>query len=158
MADADADPPALDDIDWAILAEVQADARVTIAELASRVHLSPSATRDRLRRLEATGVIAGYRAVVDPSRAGRPVRASIRLRHRGHDLRRLHALIDAEPAVTECLHVSGDECFLLRVTARSLAEVEEVASRLAALGNVTTNLVFSTVLDGRPLPPPRSTA
>jgi Lrp/AsnC family leucine-responsive transcriptional regulator len=151
---ADAAPAALDAIDWAILDAVQADARVSIADLAGRVHLSPSATRDRLRRLEATGVIAGYTAVVDPVRAGRPVRASIRLRHVGHDLRRLHALIEREPAITECLHVSGDECFQLRVVAPSLDEVERVASALAALGSVTTNLVFSTLTAHRPLAPP----
>ena len=65
----------MDAMDWALLSELQADARLSYSELSRRVHLSPPAVAERVRRLEETGVITGYHAHVDLARAGRRVLA-----------------------------------------------------------------------------------
>lgn len=70
----------LDSTDVALLVELQADARLSYRQLAARVHLSPPATAERVRRLEQTGVLQQYRAVVDPAAVGRGLQAFIRIR------------------------------------------------------------------------------
>ncbi|MGC5331281.1 Lrp/AsnC family transcriptional regulator [Micromonospora sp. DT62] len=73
----------LDAVDWSILIELQGDGRLPITELSRRVKLSASATSERVRRLEATGVISGYRAEVDLAKAGFAVLAVVRLKYPG---------------------------------------------------------------------------
>jgi Lrp/AsnC family leucine-responsive transcriptional regulator len=67
----------VDRVDWHILEELQADARLSFNELSRRVRLSPPAVAERVRRLQDTGVVTGYHATVDLARAGRPVRAVV---------------------------------------------------------------------------------
>jgi Lrp/AsnC family leucine-responsive transcriptional regulator len=69
----------VDRVDWRILAELQDDARLSFNELSRRVNLSAPAVADRVRRLQETGVITGYHALVDPTRVGRGVRAIVRM-------------------------------------------------------------------------------
>lgn len=74
----------LDDIDWAIIDELQRDARISLSELGRRVNLGSSATTERVRQLEASGVVTGYRAVVDLAKVGYPVLAVVRLKYPGN--------------------------------------------------------------------------
>src|SRR3954468_25056569 len=70
----------LDPTDWRILAELQSDGRLSFNELARRVNLSAPAVGERVRRLESDGVIAGYQARIDASRAGLPLTAFVQMR------------------------------------------------------------------------------
>src|SRR5213083_2338668 len=87
----------LDHFDTRILAELQADARLTMAELGRRVHLSQPAVTERVRKLEACGVITGYRATVDLSKLGYGIRAIIRIGRA--DYPRVAKLIQQTPEV-----------------------------------------------------------
>ena len=82
----------LDATDWAILAEVQRDGRIALTELGRRVNLSASATTERVKRLEAAGVITGYRAEVDLDKVGYAVLAVVRLKYPGNRHEPLHRL------------------------------------------------------------------
>jgi Lrp/AsnC family leucine-responsive transcriptional regulator len=144
---------ALDRTDWRLLAELQRDGRATYAELARAVAMSPSAVAERIRRLEETGVIAGYRATIDPERVGLTVMAFIRLRYPTGNYRPFHALLDATPEIVEAHHVTGEDCFVLKVLARSMRHLEEVAGRISGLGSVTTSVVYSSPLPGREIAP-----
>ncbi|MFC4942984.1 Lrp/AsnC family transcriptional regulator [Pseudonocardia sp. GCM10023141] len=139
----------LDDTDWAILAVVQTDGRVSLTELGRRVNLSASATTERLRRLESTGVITGYRADVDLARAGFAVLAVVRLKYPGSRHEPLHALLAERPEILECLRTTGDDCYVLKVAATSMASLEQTVNDLAALGSTTTNIVYSATLPYR---------
>ncbi|TDC73312.1 Lrp/AsnC family transcriptional regulator [Streptomyces hainanensis] len=136
----------LDATDWAILAELQRDGRIPLAELGRRVSLSSSATTERVRRLEALGVVTGYHATVDLGLAGFPLLAVIRLRYPGSSHQPLRQLLAERPEILECLRTTGDDCYLLRVAAASMAHLEQVADALARFGGVTTNLVYSQPL------------
>lgn len=145
----------LDRTDWRILEELQADARLSHAELGRRVHLSPPAVARRMERLEREGVIAGYRAVVDPARAGRALEAVVRLRsHVGRASGALELLREM-PEVRECLRVTGADCYLVRLTARSVAELEALTNRLQEYGATESSVVLSAPVAWRPLPRPR---
>lgn len=136
-----------------MLAELQRDGRLSVADLARRVSLSASATADRLRRLADDGVITGYTAVLDPEALGYPIAAFIRLKYPLGNYKPLHDLLDATPEITEAHHVTGEDCFILKVLARSMSDLERLAGRVAGLGSVTTNVVYSSPLPRRDLIP-----
>jgi Lrp/AsnC family leucine-responsive transcriptional regulator len=133
----------LDSTDWAILSELQEDARISLTELGRRVSLSASATTERVRRLESIGVITGYRAEVDLTKVGYPVLAVVRLKYPGNKHEPLHRLLAERREILECLRTTGDDCYTLKVAAASMPHLEELVNELTDFGSTTTNLVYS---------------
>src|SRR5882757_4664965 len=108
----------MDDVDRSILAELEKDGRISNAELADRVGLSPSPCLRRVRRLEESGAIRGYRAVIDPAALGRGVRvlAGVRLvRHGRAEITAFERAVVRLPGVVFCHHVTGNFDYLLQV-------------------------------------------
>ncbi|MDQ2586938.1 Lrp/AsnC family transcriptional regulator [Saccharothrix yanglingensis] len=139
----------LDATDWAILTELQRDGRLALTELGRRVNLSASATTERLRRLESTGVVTGYHAEVDLAKVGYAVLAVVRLKYPGNRHEPLRALLAERGEVLECLRTTGDDCYTLKVAATSMAHLERVVDELMAFGSTTTNIVYSRTLPYR---------
>ena len=135
----------LDDIDWAILHELQTDARVPFSELGRRVSLSAPAVADRVRRLEDAGVIRGYSAVVDLKAVGLPIEAIIRARDDKGTLRRS---IGDRTEVLDAVHVTGEDCWIIRVAVPDMETLEETVGFLGTFGMTTTSLVFSSPIRG----------
>jgi Lrp/AsnC family leucine-responsive transcriptional regulator len=135
---------ALDDVDWRILDELQQDGRLSFNELGRRIHLSAPAVAERVRRLQQTGVITGYRAVVDPQRAGYGITAFIQMRCKlGSCLLRTSRAADY-PEVIEVHKLSGAHCTMLKLRAATLAHLEGVIEQLGLHGELTTHVVLST--------------
>jgi len=141
----------LDEVDWRLLAQVQEDGRLSFNELARRVHLSPPAVAERVRRLEQSGVIAGYSARVDPARAGQPLLAFIQLRCRIGSCLLRTTTSDDYPELVEVHKLSGEYCTMLKARASSLAHLEGLIERLGIHGELRTHIVMSTQFDGRPI-------
>ncbi|QTR05192.1 Lrp/AsnC family transcriptional regulator [Saccharothrix algeriensis] len=141
----------LDDLDWRLVDLLQRDGRMTFTELAKRVSLSAPATTARVRRLEQAGVITGYAAVVSPRRLGLPIEAIVRVRVRSLDTPRFRERVVTVPQVLDADHVTGDDCWLLRVVCRSTAELEEFVELAQRYGDTTTSLVFSSAVRNRPV-------
>ncbi|MEV7503685.1 Lrp/AsnC family transcriptional regulator [Streptomyces sp. NPDC093018] len=141
----------LDAIDWRILDVLQRDGRTSFADLARAVSMSASAVTERVRRLEEGGVISGYAAVVDPERVGLGVMAFVRLRYPNGNYKPFHDLVEAMPEILEAHHVTGDDCFVIKVAARSMRHLEEISGRIGGLGSVTTSVVYSSPLPHRPI-------
>ncbi|HEX5204245.1 Lrp/AsnC family transcriptional regulator [Paractinoplanes rhizophilus] len=139
----------LDRTDWRLLAELQRDGRATYAELARAVSMSASAVAERIHRLEESGVIAGYQATINPERIGLTVMAFVRLRYPTGNYRPFHAMLGTTPEIVEAHHVTGEDCFVLKVLARSMRHLEEVTGRIGGLGPVTTSVVYSSPLPTR---------
>lgn len=140
----------LDEIDWALLAELQEDARTAYSELGRRVGLSPPAVAERVRRLEERGVVRGYRAEVDLARVGLPITAFVRARIGSHlHYERLAGMAESMPEVLECHRVTGDDCFLMKVAVRSVGHLEQLLEQIARLGPPTTSIVLSSPLTRR---------
>ncbi|GAA1697495.1 Lrp/AsnC family transcriptional regulator [Kribbella sp. NPDC056951] len=133
----------LDAIDWAVLTELQTDARLSLSELGRRVNLSASATTERVRRLESLGVITGYRADVDLAKVGYPVLAVVRLKYPGNKHEPLKRLLAERSEFLECLRTTGDDCYTLKVAAASMPHLEELVNQLTEFGSTTTNIVYS---------------
>ncbi|MFH8410653.1 Lrp/AsnC family transcriptional regulator [Streptomyces sp. NPDC018019] len=142
-----------DATDWRILDVLQRNGRAGYAELARAVNMSASAVTERVRRLEEAGVISGYAAVIEPAAIGLGVLAFVRLRYPNGNYKPFHDLLDSTPEILEAHHVTGDDCFVLKVAARSMKHLEEVSGRVGALGSVTTSVVYSSPLPRRPISP-----
>ncbi|MEU7258329.1 Lrp/AsnC family transcriptional regulator [Streptomyces rimosus] len=140
-----------DATDWRILDVLQRNGRAGYAELARAVNMSASAVTERVRRMEEAGVISGYAAVIEPEAIGLGVLAFVRLRYPNSNYKPFHDLLDSTPEILEAHHVTGDDCFVLKVAARSMKHLEEVSGRVGALGSVTTSVVYSSPLPRRPI-------
>ncbi|TDC36930.1 Lrp/AsnC family transcriptional regulator [Micromonospora sp. 15K316] len=143
----------MDDMDWALLRELQADARLSFSELSRRVHLSPPAVAERVRRLEESGVITGYHAHVDLARAGRSVVALIRMSCYGSRCILYDPKVPTWQEILEIHRITGDACSMLKVAAGSIDEFERVIDRLAPYGQPSSTMVLSTPLDWHPVTP-----
>ncbi|GAB4050282.1 Lrp/AsnC family transcriptional regulator [Catellatospora paridis] len=144
----------MDDMDWALLRELQEDARLSFSELSRRVHLSPPAVAERVRRLEESGVIVGYRAHVDLTAAGRPVVALIQMSCYGAGCVLRDPAVPEWPEILEIHRITGDACSVLKVAATSMDAFEALIDRLAPHGRPSSTLILSTPLAWRPLTPP----
>ena len=151
----------LDRIDLLLLAELQRGARLTNAELAERVHLSASACLRRVQRLEREGVIAGYRAEVDPERLGLGLQAFVRVQLTRHDAEAIAAFSDFVnqwDEVVACHALTGDMDYLLQIVVRDLEHFSRfLLDRLlnqAGVADVNSSFVLRTVKAFRGLPLP----
>ena len=142
----------LDRFERRILALLQTQARLSHAEIGRRIGLSPSAVAERIRTLEAEGVILGYRAEVDPVRIGLPITAMVTMTCDGERCRKLPIEVEALPEVVECHRLTGDASAILKVVVPSIAALEQLVDRLALFGKPSTALVLSRPIGPRPLP------
>ncbi len=138
----------LDEIDLKILAEIQADGRITNVELAKRVGISPPPCLRRVRALEEEGYIQGYRGLLNPALLGFEVTvfASVHLSSQADaDLKAFEDFVRKEPLVRECWMLSGDVDFILKCVAPDMATFQSFVSHLTAaphVRNVRTSLVL----------------
>jgi Lrp/AsnC family leucine-responsive transcriptional regulator len=142
------DSQALDATNLRLLAELCADARLTLAELGRRVGLSPPAVAERLSRLERDGVIAGYRAELDPRALGYALAAVLRMRPAPRQIPKVAGVARETPEVVECHRVTGEDCFYMKLHVRSVEHLEEVIDRFTPYGQTTTSIIQSS-----PVPP-----
>lgn len=148
-----ADGGLLDDTNVRLLRELQADARLSLAELGRRVSLSSPAVAERLRRLEQGGVITGYRAEVDPRGLGYSLGVMIRIRPAPRQLAEVAELARQTPEVVECHRVTGDDCFVMTAYVSDVAHLEAVIDQFAAYGQTTTAIMQSSPVPRRALAP-----
>lgn len=147
----------VDQLDLRILELLQANARETQAEIARDVGLAPSAVLERIRKLEARGVIRGYNAVVDPRTMGLPMLAFVAVRSEevAADDRVAQALAES-PEVLEVHHVAGDDCYLIKVRARDAEHLGVLLrtrfGRIPGVRSTRTTIVLETAKETSRLP------
>lgn len=149
----------LDDVDKAILEALQNDGRISNAELARRVNLSPPATHARVRRLEQRGYIDRYVTLLDREKAGFDMLCFVRVslaRHQPEEVDRFRAFVLKMPEVLECYHVTGDFDYMLKVVIHNRKDLERfLVARLTSIPGVArvyTSLVLNEVKSTTVLP------
>ena len=141
-----------DPVNLALLRELSADPRVTTSELARRVGMSAPAVRERVQRLEESGVIVGYRTDLSPKALGYPITVIVRVRPMPGQLPKIVELARETPNVVECHRITGEDCFLMKVHLESLDSLDGVLDRFLVYGQTTTSIVQSSPVPPRALP------
>ena len=139
----------LDAKGWALLRELQLDARLSFSELGRRVGLSTPAVAERVRNLQSAGVIVGYRAEVDPRKLGLPILAIVRLNVMGDVLPRVIARVRGMPEVLECHRGTGGDSFTMKVAVATVVHLEALIDRLTPFGTTSTSIVLSSPVERR---------
>jgi Lrp/AsnC family leucine-responsive transcriptional regulator len=141
----------LDPINRRLLNELQADARLSLAELGRRVGLSAPAVAERLDKLEREDVILGYHARINPRAVGYDLTAVIRVRPAVRELPKVAAVAQQTREIVDCRRITGEDCFIMTAHVRDVEHLEEVIDALATFGQTTTSIVQSAPVPGRGL-------
>jgi Lrp/AsnC family transcriptional regulator, leucine-responsive regulatory protein len=142
----------LDTVNRWLLRELDAQPRITMSALARRVGMSAPAVTERVQRLERAGVITGYRTQISPAALGLPVTAFVRIRPTAGQLPKIAELAGATPEISECHRISGEDCFLIKIHAGAIEDLETILDRFLTYGQTTTSIVVSTPVAPRGLP------
>ena len=135
----------LDDIDWLLLRELQTNARSTYQAMGDKVGLTIPAVIKRVDRLVSAGVIAGFRAEINPKRVGLAITAFLRVGENVRHLESLVAIIKKSREVSEFHRCAGsDYSFIMKVHVHDLSELEAVVNRFSTHGSVHATVVSSS--------------
>jgi Lrp/AsnC family leucine-responsive transcriptional regulator len=151
---------AIDLVDTRILDALQRNGRVPQVEIAREVGLAPSAVLERMRKLEARGVIRGYTALVNPKAAGLGMLAFIAVRtsEAADEEDAVAQTLVAMPEVLEVHHVAGDDCLLVKIRTRDAEHLGEVLksriSRISGVRSTRTTIVLGSLKETQQLPLP----
>jgi len=145
----------LDQIDLKILFILQNNGRTRLADIADEVDLSTPAVMERVKKLEASGVITGYQALLDSKKVGKDVTAFIGVSiGNQRDIDQFATAMLRYRDVLECHHVTGDESFILKVKSANTGSLEKLLGQIRSVEGVTrtvTKIVLSTAEEGQAL-------
>jgi DNA-binding Lrp family transcriptional regulator len=149
----------MDAIDRRIIAELQAEGRLTVTELAQRVSLTVAPCQRRLRELERTGVIRGYRAVIDPAAVGLGFEVLVQVtmdREDASTITGFERRLAAIPEVRHAERLFGDPDYLVRVATEDLVSYQalrdEKLATLPGVQRLTSTIVMKRIVEDRPYP------
>lgn len=142
----------LDAVNRRLLTELHADPRISMSALARKVGMSAPAVTERVQRLQRTGVITGFRMDVDPAALGLPVTAFARVRPAPGQLDNIAKLARSLDQVSECYRITGEDCFLVKLHAPAIADLEALLDQFLTYGQTITSIVVSQPVPPRPLP------
>ncbi|WP_026476833.1 Lrp/AsnC family transcriptional regulator [Alkaliphilus transvaalensis] len=134
-----------DEVDVLILEELQKDSRLSIRELSKRVNLSPPSVTERIRKLEDNGVIEGYTVKINKKKIGFSIDCIIRVTMKNGQYERFKTFIREYKLSEWCYRTAGEGCFLVKLSAKSLNDIEEFVNSIASYTTTETILAFSEV-------------
>lgn len=143
-----------DEKNLALLRLLERDPRAPIARLARRIGMSNPAVKERILRLEETGILEGYRVELNPKELGYHVCAFVRVRPLPGRLNKIGELAQTTPEVTECHRVTGEDCFILKIYLKEISDLDRILDKFLAHGQTTTSIVQSSPVPPRSVPLP----
>jgi Lrp/AsnC family leucine-responsive transcriptional regulator len=143
----------LDKINSKIMRQLQTDARISYAELGRRVGLTTPAVIERVKRLEETGIITGYRAEINPAKVGLPILAFIRMNIVGIDFSQVIKTAESSPEVLECHRGTGGDSFIFKVAVADVGHLQVIIDKFTPYGTTTTSIVLSSPVQNRIIEP-----
>ncbi|MGO0063362.1 Lrp/AsnC family transcriptional regulator [Brevibacillus fluminis] len=135
----------MDQTDIKILSELQLDSRLSIRELAKRINLSAPSVAERVRKLEDQGIIEGYTIKINRKKMGFPLECFVMLTMKTGEYERFSRFIASYPDSEFCYRIAGDACFLVKLSARSMEQIEAFINTVTPFAATKTQFVFSQV-------------
>ena len=139
----------LDAIDGQIIDALIENARISMRDLAGLVGMSAPGIKDRIRRLEDIGAIVGYTVKLDPKIVGYALQAIVRVKPLPGQLHRVEKIIQDMLACTECDKVTGEDCFIVRLSLRSIDELDPLLAPLSDRAETNSSIVKATTVSRR---------
>lgn len=134
----------MDVTDYRIIEILQKDGRISMKDLGKIVGLTSPAVSERVKRLEESGVIEGYKAIVNPDALGRVIKAFIHIALPSDKYDLFLDTARKDPRIVECHHITGDDCSLLKVIVKDMYELENVIDSIKSIGTTKTSVILST--------------
>jgi Lrp/AsnC family transcriptional regulator, leucine-responsive regulatory protein len=135
-----------------LLRLLQKRPRVPISELARKIGMSNPAVKERVLRLQESGILEGYRLVLNPKELGYNVMAFVRIRPLPGHVNKIAEVVQSIPQITECHRITGEDCFILKVHLKQISDLDRVLNKVLAHGQTTTSIVQSSPVPLRDLP------
>lgn len=139
----------MDRTDWKILEALQINARATYAEIGRQVGLTAPAVAERVRKMEHAGIIRGYHLSIDLEKLNRPIHAMIRMGMVERNVTGFKKLIEETPAILECIKVTGQDGYFIKIAVRSMSELQVLVDKLSQFAPTTTALVLESLMRHR---------
>lgn len=143
----------MDTTDLKIIKILQEDGRISMKELGSKVNLTSPAVSERVKRLEESGIISGYTAIIEPKKLHMHVQAIVHVGMKVSSHAKFKKLAIEEPAIIECHHVTGEDCMTVKVVCQDTQELEHILDKIQTIGNTKTAIILSSPLKRKPILP-----
>ncbi len=137
----------MDSIDRKILDLLQDNGRITVKEITQTISLTAPAVSERIKRMEKDGIIQGYTAIINPKKIGRNVHAIISVSIKPQDRDKFIEVVEKDPMVVECYHVTGDYSYFVKVDAGEIIDLEKLIIKFQKMGNTSTQIILSTPVE-----------
>lgn len=136
----------IDNTDIKILKELQLDSRLSIRELSKRVNLSPPSVADRIRKFEDSGIIEGYTIKINEAALDFSIQCMIQIDIKNDKFEKFKEFIYNHPRVIFCYRIAGHSCILLKLSVKSISEIEKFVDSISSLAATTsTHIIFSEI-------------
>ena len=141
----------IDDLNWAILAELQKNARVSFSEIGRKVGLTSPAVAERVKKMEDSGIIQSYRTHLSHQKTGYQLRAIITLRAFTGRLKAFLETVKTFKEVVNCYRITGNENIIMEVVLHDQVHLEKLIDQLITYGETRTHIVLSNVIEDAPI-------
>ncbi|MGL4912033.1 MAG: Lrp/AsnC family transcriptional regulator [Romboutsia sp.] len=139
----------MDITDHKIIEILQSDGRISMKDLGKIVGLTSPAVSERVKRLEESGIIEGYKAIVNPDTLGRVIKAFIHISLPSNKYQDFIAEARNDDRIVECHHITGDDCSVLKVIVKDMYELENVIDAIKKIGSTKTSVILSTPIHAK---------
>ncbi|GMQ58259.1 Lrp/AsnC family transcriptional regulator [Vallitalea sediminicola] len=141
----------MDSTDYDIIRYLQDDGRMPMKVLAEKVSLTPPAVAERVRKLEKSGIIVGYRAIVNPKKLGKTVTAIINISIKSAKRKEFLALVQENKKIIECHHVTGKYSMTIKVLCQNTSDLEYLIGKIQQYGSTETLIILSSPIEFKSL-------
>ncbi len=139
----------MDQTDLKIISILQQDGRISMKELGKVVSLSPPAVAERVKRLEDTGVIERYTAIINNEKVGKPISVLINASVKPEKQESFLQFANGADEIVECHHVTGPHSMIMKAYLREMTHLEELVGKIQFYGNTETFIIMSSPIDGK---------
>ena len=139
----------MDITDYKIINILQEDGRISMKDLGKIVGLTSPAVSERVKRLEESGVIQGYKAIVNPDKLGRVIKSFINIALPSKNYQDFIEYAQKDNRIVECHHITGEDCLLLKVIVKYMYDLEQVIDKIKQVGKTKTSVILSTIIESK---------